>query len=327
MRDIPSFIWTFRLQTVFIVILAFSVVSTAILIKLYKKNKSKLTFLHRLLLIFTPSSQIMLLTWSTDIHTGQSLAMKITLLSLAAVISLAADCVIVLLLYPGARNKSLQEKLDNIEKQRVLEREYINLMEFHLAETADMRHEARNQLQIARSLLSSPEVEDKQAAVELLDFFSQSNESSDFIKYCDNSVVNAILTVKKSVALNNGINFEISAALPEKLKIEKIDLCSVFCNLIDNAIEACTGIENNGPQKHIGIKTKVISGYLVLKINNNKQNPVAVDEDGVILTGKKTDGHGLGLQIVDKIVRKYDGDILVDYNTESFTVTLKMKVL
>lgn len=57
-----------------------------------------------------------------------------------------------------------------------------------------------------------------------------------------NAMADAILSSKMSLAQAHGIDVRVDAHIPIKLRISELDLCCVFGNLFDNAIEANDGL-------------------------------------------------------------------------------------
>ena len=90
--------------------------------------------------------------------------------------------------------------------------------------------------------------------------------------------------------------------------MDPLDLCSLFCNLIDNAIEASEKITDGDTERFIKISADCRSGFLILRVENTAQQ-VPEFKNGVCRTSKSTDKelHGLGLKLVRQIVEEYDG--------------------
>ena len=90
---------------------------------------------------------------------------------------------------------------------------------------------------------------------------------------------------------------DIQIVLPPHLSIPDHHLCSLVANLLDNAIEASRKIED----------MKMVKDYLSLTIRN-KMDPSMQDKALTIRTTKADKKqHGLGRQIIDDIVRRYNG--------------------
>ncbi len=134
------------------------------------------------------------------------------------------------------------------------------------------------------------------------------NLSEDFIvnnsfAETGNTAFDAILSSKKAIAENKGIKFNAKIKIPSDLSsfISPIDMCIVFGNAIDNAIEACEKIKDE--DKEIDITFICQGEKLFCKIINSvKQN------NKFSLKTSKSDfkNHGFGLENIKASLAKYD---------------------
>ena len=137
-----------------------------------------------------------------------------------------------------------------------------------------------------------------------------------------NMIVDSILRVKKSICIEKNIDFFEDMDFSKSDFIDMIDICTIFSNLIDNAIEACDKINNPNIPKKIILKSKYIDGFCVVLIENTKVNEVK-QRKTLLLTSKKTSYmHGIGLNNVKKTVKKYLGQINFSYSKNDFTVKI-----
>lgn len=105
--------------------------------------------------------------------------------------------------------------------------------------------------------------------------------------------------------------------------IESMDLCSIFGNALDNALEACEKIPD--PEKRwIRVKSALIGGIWTLKVENSCEGKPEKRE-GVYVTSKKdSHNHGIGIGSIRFCAEKYGGraDILAEETQFTITVTL-----
>ena len=107
------------------------------------------------------------------------------------------------------------------------------------------------------------------------------------------------------------------------------DITSLFCNLLDNAMEAAEGI----PDSYIEVtasKKEKVPFVVIIVINSCRKNPFA--KPGGQLTTNKTDtlAHGFGLKSIQKTIEKYSGNMQMYYNEHTLTfhtiIRLKKKL-
>ena len=63
---------------------------------------------------------------------------------------------------------------------------------------------------------------------------------NDIIRYCDNNAVNALLNYYRNTAEENGIKCTFEIDIPGELTVKNPELCSMFGNILDNAVIACS---------------------------------------------------------------------------------------
>ena len=106
------------------------------------------------------------------------------------------------------------------------------------------------------------------------------------------------------------------------------DLTALFCNLLDNALEAAVQI----PDSYIELNTtkrENTSFVVITVINSCRKNPFS-EQNGFLITSKQDKNkHGFGIKSIRKTIKKYGGDIQTYYNNDTLTfhtiITLKEK--
>ena len=90
--------------------------------------------------------------------------------------------------------------------------------------------------------------------------------------------------------------------LKEAAALTDIELCSLFANTLDNAIEACVKIKDR-EKRRITLKARSVNGHFSYEIVNAKENKVT-ERNGSFETDKEDKGsHGIGLWNVRQIVQ------------------------
>ena len=165
-----------------------------------------------------------------------------------------------------------------------------------------MRHDMKNHLSVVETLLRDEQCEKAEEYLHGLDreFAVQTKT------YCPDPVVNAVLNAKMQKAQKEGIACEYQVELQGVLPMEDIDLCSLFANTLDNAIEACMKIPDE-KKRRITLKARSKNGNFSYEIANSKENQV-MERNGELRTDKEDkSSHGIGLKNVRQIVQKYAG--------------------
>lgn len=140
------------------------------------------------------------------------------------------------------------------------------------------------------------------------------------IIYTGNMILDIIVNDKKKICEKNNINFEVDINFSKCNFIDMIDVCSIFSNLIDNAIEAC--IKANEEDKFIILKGKIVNEFFIVKCENSKSNKIKFKK-GAIVTDKGDEFmHGIGIRSIKNSVKKYEGEVCMDFHDEKFTMKI-----
>lgn len=149
---------------------------------------------------------------------------------------------------------------------------------------------------------------------------------SEFVKispniYTGNNVIDLVLTQKRIMAGKKEIDFELQTMPLPELPFKEREICTLFGNLLDNAIEAC---ERTDGEKKICVKIEKRKQLLFIEIINTiGERPVGVEcERGFLTSKKEKDIHGYGLKSVRRIVDMYEGTMIYEIKEGEFVVRL-----
>ena len=147
---------------------------------------------------------------------------------------------------------------------------------------------------------------------------NQTFQKKRFHPYCQNNLLQAILEGKRLRAEQEHIQISYEILLPEKISINTTDLSSIFFNLLDNAIEACSASGN--PDPAIRLSANISNGFLTVYMHNTK-NPMQTFTHKT--TKSEPGAHGYGLSIIEDICQKYNGSYQwIDHNNTFDSIVL-----
>ncbi len=113
---------------------------------------------------------------------------------------------------------------------------------------------------------------------------------------------------KYELAKQRGIRFEIQGQMSENTRLEPVDLCTIFANALDNAIEAlsCEGVQEENRFLRLEIVNQ--GAMQLLRFCNPMSNRAQI----VIGKTSKKDSmnHGFGLQNIQLAAKKYQGQMV-----------------
>ena len=214
-------------------------------------------------------------------------------------------------------------QIDLLEKQVALTEQELNnqlayyqQMEDNITQVNQLRHDMKNQLQTAYLLFERDKKAEAERQLEVLRDALDSRVGNQF---CSNLIVDAVLTEKARLCRQAEIRLDIRLDLPPNLSIEGAHLCSVFANVLDNAIAGCRA--SGTPHPQILLSAFVKQGFLIIRCQNSAPpNPKRSKKQKTLLPA-----HGLGLGILQRIAEIYHGALSTrQENGQYFTsVTLQ----
>lgn len=217
-------------------------------------------------------------------------------------------------------------KKQNESFERELEAQaahYVALAEAN-KELSRFKHDFKNlRIGIIKTLTSG----DCEIALEMIE-----NGQKDFIEATENTtkfntgngIVDAILSEKqkRATASNTVIVFE--GRIPQT-GFSSTDLCVIFGNTLDNAVEACEKIRE-GENKIISVSVNCTGGFIFISITNPVSEKVIVHNNHIETTKKDRASHGFGLYSIQKVAKKYNGEINILAEEHLFTITLDLLI-
>lgn len=172
--------------------------------------------------------------------------------------------------------------------------DYYMLANEKYEDISQIRHDINNQIKTIKQLMSDPRSSDEvRKLIEQLENRMSTIKSAHF---CENPIVNSVLTAMVQKADSEHIETNILVKNCTELPFENYDICSLFANLCDNAVEACRRIPESS-QRFIGIRSSLKGNYFVLKTQNSFCEELKY-ENKIPKTGKTETGHGYGLKII-----------------------------
>ena len=142
--------------------------------------------------------------------------------------------------------------------------------------------------------------------------------------FCRNSLLNAVLFMKKREMDALEISFAPVVQLEESTFVKRSDLCRIVSNLLDNAMEACTAVPVQS--RLIRFTCMPVKRTLLIKTVNPFSGGLPPDETGLPHSTKKEPGHGYGLSSISELIASYEGtlDFKPDEESRQASVTVTL---
>ena len=222
------------------------------------------------------------------------------ILIIALIISAISDIILYFGLKQNDRVQDMERSMAEMEKQMQAQLEYYDSLTEKFAEIREYRHDINNIVAVAESLLN--EDISRSDGEAMISEIKERAAKTTVPMFCSNPIINTVIWQKQQEAGQLGIEFSAEIDSGESFPFDKIDICSLFANLLDNAIREASGCEKGFVRLSAGRK----SGVVFVTAENSSRREIK--QGAKPKTTKKSGSfHGSGLDIIEKITKKYNG--------------------
>ena len=275
------------------------------------KLVSKSAAILVLISVFITEGIISLITYSTS-----EFALQQNLIAFFLIILVVIVFVILFSLLINSISKKYFEGTSKLMEEQVKTQlsHYETLNEIK-HEYRSFRHDYKNHMHCIRSLIDANKIDE---ASTYIDKLSDAPIINTELFETGNHILDAILNDKTSKAAKTNTRFSVSGVFSDSF--EPVDLCTIFSNLLDNAIEACALINGD---KIIKIDLKMQQGYQLISISNPINN---IENQNLSTTKNDKERHGFGISNVKNAVSRHGGELVINRADGNFTVDITLKI-
>ncbi|HWT73423.1 MAG TPA: GHKL domain-containing protein [Mobilitalea sp.] len=136
-----------------------------------------------------------------------------------------------------------------------------------------------------------------------------------------NSVLDTILTSKSLYCVQHDINFTCVADGTLLSFMDVMDICSIFGNVLDNAVEC---VEQLGDTDLRLIRAAVFAqnNFLMIRVENYSDTELTMDDGFPVSTKSDKKYHGYGIKSIGYAVEKYEGTMTIHSENHWFTLRI-----
>lgn len=192
----------------------------------------------------------------------------------------------------------------NMEEMQI-RYDYYRGMKEDMDEVRKLHHDIKNHLFVLEetSLSESKTSYIGQLHEKIQNFESRYDTGNEFL--------DVVLHKKKKLAEKRSIRFDVQIYLDNSYGIADIDLCTIFTNAIDNAIEECEQLPED-QERILLIRTKKVNSFFSITFENSLRNDRESDINKRMETSKSDKKrHGFGMNNIKDALGKYDGEYSV----------------
>lgn len=212
-----------------------------------------------------------------------------------------------------SREKELEAKIYLKEQQQ-----YYEYLERRERNTKKFRHDVRNHLELLTEFIAKKQYKEVDEYLERINI--KIDELGNAISL-GNGIAEAIVNKYYYQALNLGINMKVSGAFPTECRIDAFDLCTIFSNILSNALEAASESE----KKMVYLDCRYNDKNIIINIRNTYKDQGQFKDNYFVTTKSNREYHGFGLENVKECIERNNGLIDIEVEKEEFIETISIK--
>lgn len=249
-------------------------------------------------LVFSTVAGKTLITLSRDFPGIQMQEQKLMLLCVSCIWLM---CLIMYFIVQQM-SKDNQTKLEYelMKEKEKYSKESMEIIKRSNEELREFKHDLKNYLlPLQEAMETMPQSE----MVKVWEKINQKIEDVQTLIQTGNSYVDSMINTKINLARSEKV--DVKCTILSKMEgIDDLEFCTVFGNLMDNAIEAERKVTE---KKEIIIFVEEKMGYLRLEIQNKIEKSVLNENSSLNTTKKDTSSHGIGHKSVKRTMQKVGG--------------------
>lgn len=180
-----------------------------------------------------------------------------------------------------------------------------------------MRHDYKFHLNAALDMLRRGEIE--KSSEYLIGLQAEFSEH-ELLNFCDNPVINSLISDYAERCKKSDIETTFKISIPDDFNIPNYDMCIIFGNLLENAMESCQKLKTN---RNIQLKVKLQGEQLAIMVRNKFDGSVSMNGEERLSTKK---GGGIGLRSVQAVVVRHGGKLITEHDEDWFKAFVLLRI-
>ncbi len=213
----------------------------------------------------------------------------------------------------------LKNKCTQLENQVIFQAKQVKKDDEINKRNESIRHDIKLHFQLIYDFLKSGHSQNAVSYMEDLGIVRNVNFQEI---HTGNLALDATVNAKLSEAKDKSITTQIICQVPSDLKMKEADICSLFGNLLDNAIEGCECSKQAEQSINIILQYKL--NRLNCYMQNTARDDIIIEGDSFKSNKDNKDEHGIGIYNIKNIVLKYNGICEMSCKNNLFTTSISL---
>lgn len=219
-----------------------------------------------------------------------------------------------------ASSNNWHHKNERLKEQYLeMQSEHYRYLEERNLVTKKFRHDMRAHMFIVKQLISEEKWTETENYIDTIcgeieyipGYFSVKNETAD-----------AILNYYGAQFGKRDCVFEVKGSLPQNCNIHAYDLCTIFSNLLSNALES---VEKPGQKEKVELSVHFDDSFIYIRELNPCQGTLIRNGNEIFTDKQDKEMHGFGLRNIKDTVKKYYGTVDIDVIQKKFVIDIMME--
>lgn len=179
-----------------------------------------------------------------------------------------------------------------------------------------IRHDMKNHIIVIEELAK---IQDND---KILDYISNLYDKLGQAKvFSDTGIIaiDSVLNYKLTQAEKKGIDVTSEITIPNNLEFQSNDFVAILGNLLDNAIEATSKLNDN---KYIKLHIKYNKGTVFIAVKNSFDGKLNIVGNEYKTTKDSDSLHGIGMKSIETTIKQYNGEMKVSHTNNEFFVKI-----
>lgn len=216
------------------------------------------------------------------------------------------------------KKAAAEEQARNMEHIIQVQANQYALIRSQMEETRRARHDLRQHWAALRGCVESGDLD---TLADYIKNYGSSLPTDSGRTFCKNFAVDSLLNFYVEKAAQMEVPMEISFQVGKKTIIPEPEFCVLLGNLLENALEACAGMERMA--RFIKINARQ-TGESMLSLTVDNACPGPPEMEGEQIRSSKHDGFGIGTLSVRMIAKRYHGDARFEWKNRVFYASVML---
>lgn len=193
-----------------------------------------------------------------------------------------------------------------LSEQTAALRSHVKKMDDMYGRIRSIMHDINHHLEVLSALLDEGKDDEAREYLSSMKDFARESRP-DFST--GNPITDIIISEKAAEAQELGICFKSDFIYPVDFGIDIFDISGILGNAFSNAFKACEGEIDS----YISISTVIKKNIFLIEMKNSYRGKLMTDKKtGFPKSSDPAPGHGIGMQNMQRIAKKYGGDVTIE---------------